>query len=289
MRVTFIFLLILSALHAEARTGILNLKDRYWDCRNQMACNMGLIKAIRDENIDKVVSLIDLGANINKFYNEDERAHFLPLTEAVKVNNEEIKNILLESGAEITKTLINFAMKDDSTSVMELLTNYNYQATYPTNRVVIHTGEYHIDEFCSSNSIFSTAVETGNTEVLNYILAEGANPNSLCEGRALAKMMPLHFAIINNQPAVVRLLLEKGANINATIILDRKYTRKYEYSYTNTTLGETPLKLAVLDNNFELVKVLVESGAAVRESLIELDKQHKERTEITDFLLEYIQ
>jgi ankyrin repeat protein len=57
---------------------------------------------------------------------------------------------------------------------------------------------------------------------------------------------PLHHAVEGEQIEAVKVLLERGALINAN---------------DDTTIGETPLSLAVQGAHFELVRLLLESGA----------------------------
>jgi len=102
----------------------------------------------------------------------------------------------------------------------------------------------------------SIAAETGNVEIAEYLIEKGANVNVLdinCENMFLYVsqsrddeyyLTPLHRAISFKHPDMIRLLIEKGADV------DMKNTR-----------GKTPLMLAKEKGYTEAVNILLKAGA----------------------------
>ena len=96
------------------------------------------------------------------------------------------------------------------------------------------------------HNIFS-AVAMGETAVIRELLAH--TPNDLERRRNGARMrgMPLHLAVIKNQPAAVKTLLDLGADTESL-----------------NEAGFSALDLAALYGRHDLAQVLLERGAKVR-------------------------
>lgn len=86
----------------------------------------------------------------------------------------------------------------------------------------------------------------GNVDEVPSIISSGINPNlSWADAKSLGKgMLPLPLAIIRGHEAVVKLLLNMGADPNR-----------------GTEKGLTPLHFAVLHRKSNVVKMLLEEGA----------------------------
>lgn len=88
-------------------------------------------------------------------------------------------------------------------------------------------------------SLLHAFAKRGRTTVVEHILDKGADPNA----RDNFNLTPLLRAVMEGHVEMARLLIRKGADIEAT----------YE--------GNTPLIEATLQKNNELVKLLIEHGA----------------------------
>ena len=94
------------------------------------------------------------------------------------------------------------------------------------------------------------AAQNGHLEVVRLLLERGANVNAQNTDELWwrERRTPLHFAAQNGHLDVVRLLLERGANVNAE---------------TSGVAGWTPLHFAAQNGHLEVVRVLLERGANV--------------------------
>lgn len=94
----------------------------------------------------------------------------------------------------------------------------------------------------SRNQKLRFAASTNNTELVQKLLASGADVNSSDE----FKRSPLHLAACRGYVDVVKMLLRHGANPNI-----------------KDTLGNTPLHLAACTNHIEVVMELLDAGTDV--------------------------
>jgi len=88
------------------------------------------------------------------------------------------------------------------------------------------------------------AVFFGHLDTVNALLDGGAEINA--PSRETMKVTPLHSAAAAKQTAIARVLISRGANVNATAVNDL-----------------TPLIEACANGNLELAKLLVEHSANV--------------------------
>ena len=96
------------------------------------------------------------------------------------------------------------------------------------------------------HNIFS-AVAMGEAEIIRELVARTLNDLERRMNGTRMRRMPLHLAVIKNQPASVTTLLDLGANTES---LDEA--------------GFSALDLAALDGRHDLAQVLLERGAKVR-------------------------
>ena len=91
----------------------------------------------------------------------------------------------------------------------------------------------------------------GHREVVEYLLercnADVEQPGSVTfDGETIEGAPPLWCAAAAGHTNIVRLLTERGANVNST-----------------TKTNSTPLRAACFDGHFDIVKYLVEKGAGM--------------------------
>src|SRR3990167_4822153 len=96
-----------------------------------------------------------------------------------------------------------------------------------------------------SHDILHFAVEKEDVTIINLLLDKGANINAT----AKANITPLYCAVYKQNVEIVNILLAKGADPNITI--------------SSTLNHATPLLLAVSKNDYNMVQALLENGADV--------------------------
>jgi ankyrin repeat protein len=96
------------------------------------------------------------------------------------------------------------------------------------------------------HNIFS-AVAIGETDMIRELVARTPSDLERRMNGARMRRMPLHLAVVKNQPAVVTTLLDLGASTES---LDEA--------------GFSPLDLAALNGRHDLAQLLLERGAKVR-------------------------
>ncbi|KAH9935563.1 uncharacterized protein B0H18DRAFT_976273 [Fomitopsis serialis] len=103
-----------------------------------------------------------------------------------------------------------------------------------------------------------TAAATGNLGLVKYALDHGQPINSVLDG-----VLPLHAACSGGNDHVVRLLIEKGADVNAPR-LPRRYTSDKNRDTSAPivgTSGSTPLHFACANGHTPVVLTLLMHGA----------------------------
>ena len=117
----------------------------------------------------------------------------------------------------------------------------------------------------------------GHADVVEFLLARGAAVNS--PSRNAMRVMPLHSAIANRRTAIVKLLLDHGAEVNAAQADD--FTPLHEAAQNGlldvtqwlldrganvnprlSSSGNSPLALAIEHQHGEVVQLLRSQGAA---------------------------
>ena len=86
------------------------------------------------------------------------------------------------------------------------------------------------------------AAKEGDFAYVEAALAAGGDPDWINPGEYPGEWSALHWASIDNNPAIVSLLLDSGANVDKTNFVDT-----------------TPLMLASQDNHVEVMEALLEA------------------------------
>ncbi|XP_076684312.1 uncharacterized protein LOC143377171 [Andrena cerasifolii] len=104
--------------------------------------------------------------------------------------------------------------------------------------------------------LLRTAIEKKHAEIANLLLANGCKVNKKNKNRVNS---PLHYAAINGEVELVRVLLDKGAKVDA-----------------RNSHGKTPLHNGVTSRKTEIVELLLNKGANVN---------HRDNSDITSLHL----
>ena len=103
---------------------------------------------------------------------------------------------------------------------------------------------------CGPDIEIWTAVKESNAQAVKQHISYGTDLNS----RNLKSWTPLHYASSMGHSEIVNILLENGADVNASIII-------------GTNKDKTPLDFAIQNNNQSVIKILRKHGAKTGDEL----------------------
>ncbi|XP_072948656.1 ankyrin repeat domain-containing protein 61-like isoform X2 [Epargyreus clarus] len=195
-------------------------------------CDEPLRLAIRNKHYEVARLLLEHGADPNKRYFFGAEINL--------VSDPEYLELLLTFGANPDSRdragltpLMKAARQRNGIEAVLLLISYGADV----NAIADARNDY--------RTVMHYAVLSGNTDVVNLLIKQGARVNYECPD--LNKPSPLDLAILKGDVAMLQMLLLAGALVNAS----------------STVIG-TPLHVACSDNisnRKEIIKILLESGA----------------------------
>jgi uncharacterized protein len=221
------------------------------------------LMAVKKGNLDKVVSLLNSGADVNTAQNDGTSS----LAWAVYNNNEELVDLLIRSGddgADID------AANDYGINPLHLACmNQNPEII----RTLLKAGANPNNSKWTGESPLMTCANTGTTDAVKALLDQGADVNSTETAQEQTALM---WAAAEKHPQVVKLLIERGANINAV----SKITPEPEpflvktpgsmgqnfpstLRFREATGGFTALLFAAQQGDLESTKILLDAGADI--------------------------
>jgi ankyrin repeat protein len=113
------------------------------------------------------------------------------------------------------------------------------------------------DTASSGVSALALAAHSGNEPFALFLLEHGADPNAAAGG-----FTALHAAILRSQVALVKALIEKGADVNSKLV--KGTATRYssgDYHLNGTFVGATPYWLAAKYGELEIMRILAAHGA----------------------------
>ena len=201
------------------------------DERGGEGVRTALHQAVFGNRADAVKLLLERGANPNVRC-EGDNAY--PLHFAVEKNRVAIIHLLVEHGAD--------TIGEGDYHELGVI---GWASAWPDIPADPETVAYLLAHGARHN-IFS-AVAMGDVQAVRDLIARRPSDRELRMNGTKMRLMPLHLAVVKRQPAVLRALLELGANIEC---LDEA--------------GFTPLDHAAMLGASDMVSILMESGAALR-------------------------
>ena len=124
-------------------------------------------------------------------------------------------------------------------------------------QVLLAAGATVNDAAPDGTQVLALAAYSAQSEVAAFLLDHGANVNANGGGYTA-----LHAAILRNNPALVKALLEHGADPNITLTsgtIARRNTR--DYAFNKSWVGATPFWLASAFQDAAMMKMLAANGA----------------------------
>ena len=169
-----------------------------------------------------------------------------PLFGAIEHGDPEIVRLLVNTGAEVNAA----AGFGGSTALHEAVAQGNSEIV----QVLVDAGADIEAEGFMSRTPLSLAAEEGAPEIMKVLLGRAPDPDTAASGDSKKAPSPsaiggkaLFAAIESDNAAMVRLLVEAGADVNAAEGFG----------------GNTPLHEAVEGGNAEIVQILVDAGADI--------------------------
>jgi uncharacterized protein len=177
--------------------------------------------------------LIAAGADVNV---KNQRGR-TPLYDAAIWDRKDIAKLLFDAGADVNA-------KDDNG---ETPLDYAIQRNPPETADLLRKHGGKKSEWFKAEESIHIAAKIGHLEAVRQHLAAGADVNAIDhEGNT-----PLHHAVYKDQTEIIRLLIDKGAEVNGK--------RKAE----NNEKGLAPLHTATWRSTIETIEFLIDNGADV--------------------------
>jgi len=196
-------------------------------------------RAARAGHIEAVKKHLGDGTDVNA-KNADG---WTPLHEAARWGQKEIAELLIAKGADV-----NAKDEDGWTPLDWAITNIrgaHYKQTETIALLRKHGGK--TSEWFKAEESIHIAAKIGHLEAVRQHLAAGANVNAIDhEGNT-----PLHHAVYNDQTEIIRLLIDKGAEVNG------------KRKAANHEKGVAPLHTATWRSTIETMELLIDNGADV--------------------------
>ncbi|XP_039581500.1 ankyrin repeat and BTB/POZ domain-containing protein BTBD11 isoform X3 [Passer montanus] len=128
------------------------------------------------------------------------------------------------------------------------------------------------DCFCASRKLDAVATEAKFKQDLGFRMLNCGRTDLVKQAISLLGpdginsmseqgMTPLMYACVRGDEAMVQMLLDAGADLNAELLLDAGAKVEGSLDHGEENYSETPLQLAAAAGNFELVSLLLERGA----------------------------
>ena len=192
--------------------------------------NSDLVKAAEVGDIAAVLKFLEQGKSIES---RDQKGR-TALIAASQHGHAEIVNLLLDKGA-----LINARATSGSTAFQYAAQNHHIDSLK-----LLHTRGADVNTINRNGfSPLGVAIVNRDEQVVRLLLDYGADPNVKLAGSPL-----IIEALRNDSAEILQMLIEKGADVNAT---------REEY-------GDTPLMYAVAPQQMEAIKLLLSRGADIR-------------------------
>ncbi len=221
-----------------------------------------LTRAIHICNITTVECLLRQGADPNlrikrtltQMFSGNTSADYsmYPLEAAAQENDVNKMDLLVRYGADMSKCLDDLkkiAANKGNTKMMEYISEKTGKVAVELNALAVMT-----------EHSFEHDASLVTPELIEKMVSQGADVNAYSPQGRTALINVIKNNDIRNKPALVKALLNKGANPNKSDIDNP--TRVGAMKFYSTS----PLKAAVRTNNLEVVKLLVENGADVNQS-----------------------
>lgn len=223
-----------------------------------------------------IKGLLEAGANVNAA--ETLRGQ-TALMWAVAQRHPDIVQLLIEAGADVrrkTNAQRAFVANGVKGTLRGTSVGVDYdrggfspllfaarQGDVPSARLLIAAGASVNETAADGASVLTVASLGGHTQLAEFLLKNGADPNAVGAGYPA-----LHAAVLRGDHALVEALVARGANPNAVLINGTPVPRlSYEWFLSSTLAGITPYLLAAKFAEPEIMQTLATAGADIKVTL----------------------
>jgi ankyrin repeat protein len=187
----------------------------------------------------------------------------------------ELKQLIVENDPELIAQKFDYLKKLSTKYKVQITDPYNFksmdllqilayigftEAISKLTEMYPENGIHSMRNFKNDSTPLMAAAMKGHMEVVKLLLDKGVNVN---EYTSYVRITPLMFAVKNGHKEIVKLLLDRGANIEAK---DRN--------------GKSLLDYAAKSGNKEVVELLLDRGATIKEEwrtlIVAAKKDHQE-------------
>ena len=235
--------------------------------------------AISQNNIEKVKTMVENGANLEERTSWSQTLYLTPLLLAAKKGCIEITKVLIKAGADMNTR--------DKHGLSPLHLAVKYAPLRKVEGIVntlIRSGAEINDKCDEGWSPLHLAVEEHLLDIAELLLYNRANINATYLDKvSKIAVTPLLLAIEEEKYEMAKLLITKGADLypnmedNSSILhlVVKEDTNNEQLDFIRFLLkngsnieaitfnGHTPLHLATLQRNVEVAKLLIDQGADV--------------------------
>ena len=201
------------------------------------------MKAITWKSATRVQQLIAQGSDVNSKHSHrgGNYQDVTPLMLAAEQGTPGIVGLLLSAGADL-EARNRAIMEDDSAGHRDTALNFAIRrGNRKIIQILLDAGADVNGGGASSDSPLIQAIEGDDSQLAKMLLAKGANVNRRSGGNT-----PLHRAVMDGKLQFVKLLIDHGADLDATGVT-----------------GDSPLMLAANDVRRRIFNLLVDSGANI--------------------------
>jgi len=228
-----------------------------------------LMAAARSGSVEAVTSLLSHGADVNAV----EEAHGQSaLMWALANRHPDVARVLIEGGASVAarsrvlrRRMVvggDHAMDVDLGGSTALLIAARH-GDVESARLLISAGADVNDTAPDGTSVLVFAAHSGHGAFAIYLLDQGADPSA--EGSGYSA---LHAAVLRRDIGLIRALLTRGANPNATLKRGTPMRRaSKDFGFYSEWIGATPFWLAARFADVEIMRELIAGQADPRLSL----------------------
>ena len=222
-----------------------------------------LVMAAKQGNLDKVRSLLDSGVDVNASQNDGTTS----LAWAVYNNNDDMVDLMIRAGED----------GPDVNAANEYGVNPLHLACINQNSSIVgkllRAGADPNNTKWTGESPLMTCANTGTIEAVKTLLDNGADVNS---GEITQQQTALMWAAAERHPDIIKLLVERGANVHAVsrlipepepFLIETPGSMGQNFPTTlrfrEYTGGFTALMFAAQQGDVESTRILLDAGADI--------------------------